>query len=160
MPFQNIWHMQEDSGIRTASSWTLCLYNRSLVQSNDRPLPQPHCTLLTCTLLTVNTVHCTSSRLLIMQSTGSRLWTENAMSTDSLLPRRTHRRKHHGRLHEALASWHLQEEQIVYITTNNGPNVVNTTELNHWVRLQCFGHKLNLAIGKCKWMLLLYLAFL
>ncbi|XP_034145490.1 zinc finger BED domain-containing protein 4-like [Esox lucius] len=49
-------------------------------------------------------------------------------------------------LNDALASWHLREEQLVCITTDNGANVVKATELNHWVRLQCFGHRLHLAI--------------
>ncbi|XP_039672041.1 ubiquitin carboxyl-terminal hydrolase 29-like [Perca fluviatilis] len=51
-------------------------------------------------------------------------------------------------LSDALASWHLREDQLVCITTDNGANVVKATELNHWVRLQCFGHRLHLAIEK------------
>ncbi|XP_053298983.1 E3 SUMO-protein ligase ZBED1 [Pleuronectes platessa] len=49
-------------------------------------------------------------------------------------------------LREALTSWNLREEQLACITTDNGSNVVKATELNHWVRLQCFGHRLHLAI--------------
>ena len=52
-------------------------------------------------------------------------------------------------LRDALASWDLREEQQVCITTDNGCNVVKATELNDWFRLQCFGHRLHLAIGKC-----------
>ncbi|KAK0156657.1 Zinc finger BED domain-containing protein 1 [Merluccius polli] len=48
-------------------------------------------------------------------------------------------------LREALTSWHLGEEQLTCVTTDNGANIV---KLNHWVRLQCFGHRLHLAIGK------------
>ncbi len=54
----------------------------------------------------------------------------------------------HG-LRDVLASWNLQEENQVSITTDNGANVVKATELNNWVRLQCFGHRLHLAIGEC-----------
>ncbi|XP_065105792.2 E3 SUMO-protein ligase ZBED1-like [Paramisgurnus dabryanus] len=50
-------------------------------------------------------------------------------------------------LSDALASWQLREDQLVCITTDNGANVVKATELNHWVRLQCFGRRLHLAIG-------------
>ncbi|ROL48341.1 Zinc finger BED domain-containing protein 1 [Anabarilius grahami] len=49
-------------------------------------------------------------------------------------------------LREVLASWNLKEENQVSITTDNGANVVKATELNNWVRLQCFGHRLHLAI--------------
>ncbi|XP_067281156.1 E3 SUMO-protein ligase ZBED1-like [Pseudorasbora parva] len=51
----------------------------------------------------------------------------------------------HG-LREVLASWNLKEENQVSITTDNGANVVKATEVNNWVRLQCFGHRLHLAI--------------
>ncbi|CAI5669823.1 unnamed protein product [Oreochromis niloticus] len=49
-------------------------------------------------------------------------------------------------LREVLASWDLKEDRQVCITTDNGANVVRATELNNWVRLQCFGHRLHLAI--------------
>ncbi len=52
-------------------------------------------------------------------------------------------------LREVLASWDLHEDRQVCITTDNGANVVKATELNNWLRLQCFGHRLHLAIGKC-----------
>lgn len=48
-----------------------------------------------------------------------------------------------------LLAWDLKEENLVAITTDNGANVVKATELNHWRREQCFGHRLHLAIGKC-----------
>lgn len=51
-------------------------------------------------------------------------------------------------LREVLASWNLREDQQVCITTDNGANIVKATELNSWLRLQCFGHRLHLAIGK------------
>ncbi|KAJ4918319.1 hypothetical protein JOQ06_022404, partial [Pogonophryne albipinna] len=38
------------------------------------------------------------------------------------------------------------EEDQTCITTDNGSNVVKAVELNHWTRLQCFGHRLHLAI--------------
>lgn len=52
-------------------------------------------------------------------------------------------------LREVLVNWDLHEDRQVCITTDNGSNVVKATELNNWVRLQCFGHRLHLAIGKC-----------
>ena len=51
-------------------------------------------------------------------------------------------------LREAMASWSLQEERLVCITTDNGSNVVKAASLNKWTRLQCFGHRLHLAIGE------------
>lgn len=54
----------------------------------------------------------------------------------------------HG-LRESLSNWGLKEEDQTCITTDNGSNVVKAVELNHWTRLQCFGHRLHLAIGKC-----------
>ncbi|XP_060780514.1 E3 SUMO-protein ligase ZBED1-like [Neoarius graeffei] len=49
-------------------------------------------------------------------------------------------------LREALESWGLDEELQVCITTDNGANVVKAVKLNDWIRLQCFGHRLHLAI--------------
>ncbi|XP_041821745.1 E3 SUMO-protein ligase ZBED1-like [Chelmon rostratus] len=49
---------------------------------------------------------------------------------------------------EALASWDLQQERLVCITTDNGTNVVKAAALNQWTRLQCFGHRLHLAIDR------------
>ncbi|KAL1276600.1 hypothetical protein QQF64_036223 [Cirrhinus molitorella] len=45
-----------------------------------------------------------------------------------------------------LAAWDLQEEQQVCITTDNAANIVNAVAINKWNRLQCFGHRLHLAI--------------
>lgn len=53
-------------------------------------------------------------------------------------------------LKDALESWGLREESQVCITTDNGTNVVKAVPLNDWRRLQCFGHRLHLAIGKLK----------
>ncbi|XP_073714924.1 E3 SUMO-protein ligase ZBED1-like [Misgurnus anguillicaudatus] len=49
-------------------------------------------------------------------------------------------------LKECLSSWHLNEEGQTCITTDNAANVIKATELNDWTRLQCFGHRLHLAI--------------
>ncbi|XP_077361925.1 E3 SUMO-protein ligase ZBED1-like isoform X2 [Festucalex cinctus] len=51
-------------------------------------------------------------------------------------------------LQEALDSWGLPEKKLVAITTDNGENVTKAVELNRWSRLQCFGHRLHLAIEK------------
>lgn len=51
-------------------------------------------------------------------------------------------------LREALAAWDLCEARQVAITTDNGTNIVKAVELNQWTRIQCFGHRLHLAIGK------------
>lgn len=51
-------------------------------------------------------------------------------------------------LREALAQWHLNEEKLVCITTDNAANVNLATEINGWMRQQCFGHRLHLAIGE------------
>lgn len=53
-------------------------------------------------------------------------------------------------LKDALESWGLREESQVCITTDNGANVVKAVTLNDWKRLQCFGHRLHLAIGRLK----------
>lgn len=50
-------------------------------------------------------------------------------------------------LREGLASWDLQEENHICITTDNASNMVMAARLNEWTRLQCFGHRLHLAIG-------------
>ena len=51
-------------------------------------------------------------------------------------------------LKEGVDSWSLKEEQLVYITTDNGSNVVCATTKLKWNRLSCFGHNLNLAVTK------------
>ncbi|KAJ8369457.1 hypothetical protein SKAU_G00094850 [Synaphobranchus kaupii] len=50
-------------------------------------------------------------------------------------------------LQDAIASWKLNERHMVAITTDNGSNVVKAVELNGWLRMQCFGHRLHFAIG-------------
>ncbi|XP_038161489.1 E3 SUMO-protein ligase ZBED1-like [Cyprinodon tularosa] len=49
-------------------------------------------------------------------------------------------------LKECLANWDLKEEAQTCITTDNATNMVKAMELNQWTRLQCFGHRLHLAI--------------
>ncbi|KAK0147407.1 Zinc finger BED domain-containing protein 1 [Merluccius polli] len=49
-------------------------------------------------------------------------------------------------LRECLANWGLKEEAQTCITTDNASNMVKAMELNQWTRLQCFGHRLHLAI--------------
>lgn len=53
-------------------------------------------------------------------------------------------------LRECLSSWGLKEEAQMSITTDNAANMIKAMELNQWTRLQCFGHRLHLATGKCK----------
>ncbi|KAK6182220.1 hypothetical protein SNE40_009950 [Patella caerulea] len=52
----------------------------------------------------------------------------------------------HG-LKDTLDSWGLKEENQVCLTTDNGSNIVKATQLNNWQRLQCFGHRLHLAVN-------------
>ncbi|KAK0145490.1 Zinc finger BED domain-containing protein 1 [Merluccius polli] len=49
-------------------------------------------------------------------------------------------------LKDAMAAWDLKEENHVCITIDNASNVKLAAELNGWIRLQCFGHRLHLAI--------------
>ncbi|KAK0156302.1 Zinc finger BED domain-containing protein 1 [Merluccius polli] len=49
-------------------------------------------------------------------------------------------------LRQAMAAWDLTEERKVCITTDNASNMKLAAELNGWMRLQCFGHRLHLAI--------------
>ncbi len=51
-------------------------------------------------------------------------------------------------LKESLSSWSLEEEKMVCTTTDSGANIVKAASLNNWTRLQCFGHRLHLAIGE------------
>uniref|UniRef100_A0A8C9YIK6 BED-type domain-containing protein n=1 Tax=Sander lucioperca TaxID=283035 RepID=A0A8C9YIK6_SANLU len=51
-------------------------------------------------------------------------------------------------LREGLECWDLNEDNLVCITTDNASNMVKAAQLNEWTRLQCFGHRLHLAIGK------------
>ncbi|XP_025753343.1 zinc finger BED domain-containing protein 1-like [Oreochromis niloticus] len=49
-------------------------------------------------------------------------------------------------LRAMLSAWDISEEDLVAITTDNGPNIVKAVKLNKWTRVQCFGHRLHLAI--------------
>ena len=49
---------------------------------------------------------------------------------------------------ESLKSWNLDEKRMVCITTDSGSNIIKACSINKWTRLQCFGHRLHLAIGK------------
>ena len=51
-------------------------------------------------------------------------------------------------LKECLTNWGLKEEAQTCMTTDNATNMIKAMELNQWTRLQCFGHRLHLAIGK------------
>ncbi|XP_077403113.1 E3 SUMO-protein ligase ZBED1-like isoform X4 [Vanacampus margaritifer] len=51
-------------------------------------------------------------------------------------------------LQEVLDSWGLPENKLVAITTDDGEDVKKAVEINKWAGLQCFGHKLHLAIEK------------
>ncbi|XP_028434908.1 zinc finger BED domain-containing protein 1-like [Perca flavescens] len=51
-------------------------------------------------------------------------------------------------LQDALMSWNLNEARQVCITPDNGANIVKAVSLNHWTRLQGFGHHLHLAIER------------
>ncbi len=53
----------------------------------------------------------------------------------------------HG-LREAMAAWGLNEEKLTCITTDNAANIKLAAEVNGWMRLQCFGHRLHLAVGE------------
>ena len=52
-------------------------------------------------------------------------------------------------LQYAIARWKLQEKHLVAITTDNGSDIIKAVELNEWLRMQCFSHRLHLAIGEC-----------
>lgn len=56
-------------------------------------------------------------------------------------------------LKDALAGWGLNEEGQVCITTDNAANIIRAVEINGWTSLQCFGHRLHLAIGKCSYII-------
>ncbi len=51
-------------------------------------------------------------------------------------------------LQDALDCWGLSMQKLVAITTDSGAIIKKAIKLNNWTRLQCFGHRLNLAIGK------------
>ena len=47
-----------------------------------------------------------------------------------------------------LQQWKLEDNRLVGITTDSGSNIKLACELLQWNRLSCFGHNLNLAVGK------------
>ena len=51
-------------------------------------------------------------------------------------------------LTETLQLWKLDTAKLVGITTDSGSNIKLPCELLNWRRLSCFGHNLNLAVGK------------
>ncbi|RXN31729.1 zinc finger BED domain-containing 1-like protein [Labeo rohita] len=53
-------------------------------------------------------------------------------------------------LKDMLSEWDLAEEKLSAITTDNGANVVKAAALNGWIRQQCFGHRLHLAIDSTR----------
>uniref|UniRef100_A0AAV2K8K1 Transposase n=1 Tax=Knipowitschia caucasica TaxID=637954 RepID=A0AAV2K8K1_KNICA len=58
-----------------------------------------------------------------------------------------HTREHIAEaLQDVLSSWKLNPEKLVAVTIDNGANVVKAVQLNKWLRMQCFGHRLHLAI--------------
>ncbi|XP_032432377.1 zinc finger BED domain-containing protein 1-like [Xiphophorus hellerii] len=50
-------------------------------------------------------------------------------------------------LKSALADWGLDEDKLVCITTDNGPNIVAAIRNLGWPWLNCFGHNLHLAVS-------------
>ncbi|KAL4005537.1 hypothetical protein ACER0C_005250 [Sarotherodon galilaeus] len=59
-----------------------------------------------------------------------------------------HTREHIAEaLQDVLKTWKLNPTGLVAITTDNGANIVKAVQLNKWPRIQCFGHRLHLAIG-------------
>ena len=53
----------------------------------------------------------------------------------------------HG-LKALLEGWGLNENNMTCMTTDSGANMAKALDENGWTRLQCFGHRLHLAIGK------------
>lgn len=52
-------------------------------------------------------------------------------------------------LRDALDCWNLSENRLCCMTTDSGTNMIKALRVNGWPNLQCFGHKLHDAIGKC-----------
>ncbi|KAK6175000.1 hypothetical protein SNE40_013543 [Patella caerulea] len=50
-------------------------------------------------------------------------------------------------LREIITVWDFRETDMVCLTTNNGANTTQAASLHNYLRLQCFGHRLNLAIN-------------
>jgi len=51
-------------------------------------------------------------------------------------------------LEETMQQWELEVEKLVGITTDSGSNIKLACDLLNWNRLSCFGHNLNIAVGK------------
>lgn len=51
-------------------------------------------------------------------------------------------------LKSALVDWGLEEDKLVCITTDNGPNIVAAIRNLGWTWLNCFGHSLHLAVSR------------
>ena len=49
-------------------------------------------------------------------------------------------------LESIIESWHLNSEQQICITTDNGSNMVAAITKLGWTHLSCFGYNLNLAV--------------
>ena len=49
---------------------------------------------------------------------------------------------------DVLAHWDLKPDQLVATTTDNASNIVAGFRSLGWMRVSCFGHNLDLAIGK------------
>ncbi|XP_057689438.1 E3 SUMO-protein ligase ZBED1-like [Corythoichthys intestinalis] len=49
-------------------------------------------------------------------------------------------------LKQMISAWDLKLENLVAITTDSGSNIFKAAKLNEWMREQCFGHILHLAI--------------
>lgn len=52
-------------------------------------------------------------------------------------------------LKDALLCQKLGENGLVAVTTDKGSNIVKAVELHGWLKMQCFGHCLHLAVGEC-----------
>ena len=51
---------------------------------------------------------------------------------------------------DTLADWGLSPDNQVYLTTDNGANIVKAARDLNWERTSCFGHNLHLGIMKAK----------
>ena len=51
-------------------------------------------------------------------------------------------------LKDVLANWNLDHDKLIATTTDNGSNFVAAFQSLEWERISCFGHNLDLSIGK------------